>query len=139
MASLERIYGEASFLRDLRHILKGAPSVSVFSTSATAELIMLRADWQYEEAAERTRQQSLQSHHGIRLVISSIFEGTRVWLVLGLTGLGVGFIGAYLDILVAWLSDLRAGRCTYGFFYNEVACCSGLNGKIASLFLGAAY
>jgi chloride channel 3/4/5 len=93
----------------------------------------MNTDWQYEEAAERTRQQSLQSQRGIRHLISSFFEGTRVWLVLGLTGVGVGLIGACLDILVAWLSDLRAGRCKYGFFYNEVACCSGLDGSCYSI------
>ena len=36
-------------------------------------------------------------------------------------------IGAWLDVLVRWLSDLREGRCAYGFFYNQVACCSGLD------------
>lgn len=25
------------------------------------------------------------------------------------------------------LGDLREGRCSYGFFYNQVACCSGLD------------
>lgn len=27
------------------------------------------------------------------------------------------------------LGDLREGRCEYGFFYNSVACCSGLDGR----------
>ena len=27
------------------------------------------------------------------------------------------------------LGDLREGRCTYGFFYNQVTCCSGLDGE----------
>ncbi|KAG8803922.1 hypothetical protein FRB91_000664 [Serendipita sp. 411] len=84
-------------------------------------------DWQYEEAVERVRQQNLGSQRGLRKLVSSLLEGTRVWLVLCLTGAGVGIIGAFLDILVAWLSDLKTGRCKYGFFYNEVACCSGLD------------
>lgn len=25
------------------------------------------------------------------------------------------------------LGDLREGRCSYGFFYNQVACCSGID------------
>ncbi|KAG8834550.1 hypothetical protein FRC17_008384 [Serendipita sp. 399] len=84
-------------------------------------------DWQHEEAIERVRQQQLESQRGLRRLVSSFLEGTRVWLVLCLTGAGVGVIGAFLDILVAWLSDLKTGRCKYGFFYNEVACCSGLD------------
>ncbi|PCH36364.1 Cl-channel protein [Wolfiporia cocos MD-104 SS10] len=47
-----------------------------------------------------------------------------MWLILVLTGVGVGVAGAWLDVLVRWLGDLREGRCAYGFFYNQVACCS---------------
>lgn len=65
------------------------------------------------------------------------------------TGVGVGVIGAYLDILVQWyvekylqkypiqwvrtsrLNDIRQGRCSLGLFYNQVTCCSGLDRKWA--------
>ncbi|KAF8328365.1 chloride channel [Cantharellus anzutake] len=43
------------------------------------------------------------------------------------TGVGVGFAGGTLDILVHWLNDLRTGRCGYGIAYNALACCSGLD------------
>lgn len=33
------------------------------------------------------------------------------------------------------LGDLREGRCVYGFFYNQVACCSGLDRNELFLFL----
>lgn len=67
------------------------------------------------------------------------------------TGVGVGIIGGWLDVLVEWcgvflgllvnlteehlsrLSDLRHGRCVYGFFYNQVACCSGLDRELVYL------
>ena len=75
-----------------------------------------------------------------------------MWLVIVLTGMGVGVAGAWLDVLVKWcvlmnlsyvvgplskytiyrLGDLREGRCTYGFFYNQVACCSGLDREYSS-------
>jgi len=68
-----------------------------------------------------------------------------MWLVVILTGFGIGLTGGWLDVLVKWyvvfhfgsdveptvapyrLGDLREGRCSYGFFYNQVACCSGVN------------
>jgi len=34
-------------------------------------------------------------------------------------------------MLIFWkprLGDLREGRCSYGFFYNSNACCTGLDG-----------
>lgn len=87
-------------------------------------------DWQYEEAAERARKRTLHSHRGLRRLLSPFLEGTLIWLVLILTGIAVGITGAWLDILVAWLSDIKTGRCKYGFYYNQVACCSGLDGNI---------
>ncbi|TBU57745.1 chloride channel [Dichomitus squalens] len=56
-----------------------------------------------------------------------VLDSAGLWLVIILVGVGVGVLGAWLDVLVKWLGDLREGRCTYGFFYNQVACCSGLD------------
>ncbi|KAI0079343.1 Cl-channel protein [Panus rudis PR-1116 ss-1] len=84
-------------------------------------------DWLLEEGIERERQRSLQSHRGIRGAIAPILDNSGMWLVIILTGAGIGITGAWLDVLVKWLGDLREGRCSYGFFYNQVACCSGLD------------
>lgn len=84
-------------------------------------------DWHREEAAERERKRVLHSQRGLRGVLAPIVDSSKTWLVIVLTGLGIGVAGAWLDVLVRWLGDLREGRCTYGFFYNQVACCSGLD------------
>lgn len=86
-----------------------------------------RADWLHEEAAERLRRQQIRSFRGLRGLLLPLLETSRVWLIVIGTGVGVGVVGAWLDILVRWFSDLREGRCAYGFFYNQVACCSGLD------------
>ncbi|THG94987.1 hypothetical protein EW026_g6587 [Hermanssonia centrifuga] len=94
-------------------------------------------DWQREEAAERERKRTLQAQRGLRGTIAPILDSSRIWIVIVLTGVGIGVAGAWLDVLVKWLGDLREGRCAYGFFYNQVACCSGLDaGEIA--FAGSA-
>ena len=103
-------------------------------------------DWQHEEAAERERKRILASHRGFRGPTARLADDGSMWLVTILSGLGIGTIGAWLDVLVRWcvrlkpqypiiltrlvrlrLGDLRDGRCTYGFFYNQVMCCSGLD------------
>ncbi|KAG9103649.1 hypothetical protein FRC06_009153 [Ceratobasidium sp. 370] len=84
-------------------------------------------DWTQEEAAERSRKYLLQSQHGLRGIVLPLLDQSRIWMVLIATGISVGFVGAWLDVLVAWLGDIRTGRCSYGFFYNEIACCSGLD------------
>ncbi|KAF5362525.1 hypothetical protein D9756_002456 [Leucocoprinus leucothites] len=84
-------------------------------------------DWLQADMAERNRQQTLRSEAGVRGILSPALDATRGWLVVILTGMGVGIAGAWLDVLVKWLGDLREGRCAYGFFYNQVACCSGID------------
>ncbi|KAI0091504.1 chloride channel [Irpex rosettiformis] len=84
-------------------------------------------DWQREEAAERERKRAIHDQRGVRGAFAPIWDSTRIWLVIICTGIGIGIAGAWLDVLVRWLGDLREGRCVYGFFYNSVACCSGLD------------
>ncbi|KAJ6624915.1 Cl-channel protein [Mycena sp. CBHHK59/15] len=84
-------------------------------------------DWLQEEAAERERTNLQRSQQGVRGLLLPWLDAARMWLVVIFTGFGVGLTGGWLDVLVKWLGDLREGRCSYGFFYNQVACCSGVN------------
>ncbi|KAJ7080270.1 Cl-channel protein [Mycena crocata] len=84
-------------------------------------------DWLREEAAERERTNIQRSQYGVRGLLLPWFDAARMWLVVILTGFGIGLTGGWLDVLVKWLGDLREGRCTYGFFYNQVSCCSGMD------------
>ncbi|KIO25833.1 hypothetical protein M407DRAFT_24790, partial [Tulasnella calospora MUT 4182] len=84
-------------------------------------------DWMHEESAERTRKQLLRSQMGLRGVLLPILDSWRMWAVLILTGLSIGYTGGMLDLLVAWLSDLRTGRCMSGLTYNQSTCCNGLD------------
>ncbi|KAJ4473627.1 Cl-channel protein [Lentinula aciculospora] len=84
-------------------------------------------DWLHEEALERERDYVKKSQKSIRSLLSIWADSVRVWLVVATTGFGIGVAGAWLDVLVKWLGDLREGRCQEGFFYNQVTCCSGLD------------
>ncbi|KAJ7132162.1 Cl-channel protein [Mycena epipterygia] len=84
-------------------------------------------DWLREEAAEREHTNIQRSQHGVRGLLLPWLDAARMWLVVILTGFGIGLTGGWLDVLVKWLGDLREGRCSYGFFYNQVACCSGVD------------
>ncbi|KAH8075851.1 chloride channel [Cristinia sonorae] len=84
-------------------------------------------DWLWEEGSERLQQRNLHLQRGWRGMVAPILNFAKIWTVLVLTGVGIGTIGAWLDVLVRWLGDLREGRCTYGLFYNQVTCCSGLD------------
>lgn len=84
-------------------------------------------DWLQADMAERSRQQVLMSGAGVWGIISPALDAVCVWFVVIFTGMGIGIAGAWLDVLVKWLADLREGRCAYRFFYNQVSCCSGID------------
>ncbi|KZS94576.1 Cl-channel protein [Sistotremastrum niveocremeum HHB9708] len=82
-------------------------------------------DWYKEEASSRAEVQHFQTYRGLRRLVLPLLAASKFWFVIVITGVGVGVVGAFLDILVAWLGDLRVGRCTYGFFYSQSQCCKG--------------
>ena len=49
------------------------------------------------------------------------------WLVVVATGVGTGTLAACLDILSAWLSDLRSGLCRDTWWMSKATCCAGLD------------
>ena len=59
-------------------------------------------DWQREEAAERERKRLLYAQRGLRGVSAPILDSSRMWLVIVLTGVGIGTAGAWFDVLVRW-------------------------------------
>ncbi len=103
----------------------------------------------------------MRSQRGLHGLFALVLDSVGMWLVIILTGAGIGVLGAWLDVLVRWyvpcrsvvdvnpahvrcsaprrLGDLREGRCTYGFFYNQVACCSGLDRECIYQFATVTY
>ncbi|KIY66841.1 Cl-channel protein [Cylindrobasidium torrendii FP15055 ss-10] len=84
-------------------------------------------DWLNEELVERARTQQQRSQRGIRGIFLPWRDSAQRWFVIIVTGIGVGLAGAWLDVLVKWLSDLREGRCSYGLFYNQALCCNEID------------
>ena len=66
-------------------------------------------DWLQQDAAERERNQVLQSQAGMRGILLPMLEAFRMWFVVIATGIGIGLIGAWLDILVKW--------CAFSFYF----------------------
>jgi len=59
-------------------------------------------DWQREEAAERERKRVLATQRGFRGLVALVVDSCSMWLVIILTGVGIGTAGAWLDVLVRW-------------------------------------
>lgn len=59
-------------------------------------------NWLYEEAAERERRRQLNTLHGLRGLLTLALNSVQMWMVIIATGIGIGVIGAWLDVLVKW-------------------------------------
>lgn len=58
----------------------------------------------------------------LRLKIVSF---TQNWLVLGSMGVIIGLIAGCLNIITAWLSSIKLGHCSNGFYLTKSFCCWG--------------
>ncbi|KAG0659416.1 hypothetical protein C6P46_005193 [Rhodotorula mucilaginosa] len=84
-------------------------------------------DWTLEFARARTRAALIDSRPGLRGVVGRLWAATEPWVVVVVTGVVVGTIASCLDILSAWLSDLRLGACKDMWWMSRGLCCAGLD------------
>ena len=67
---------------------------------------------------------------GWRQKIRDSYDAGQAWIVVTLVGAAIGLNAGMLNIVTEWLSDVKLGYCTTGFYLNENFCCWGEeNGK----------
>ncbi|GAA5860911.1 hypothetical protein JCM3774_003185 [Rhodotorula dairenensis] len=84
-------------------------------------------DWTLEFARARTRAAWIDSQPGLRGVAARLGAAAEPWVVVVVTGILTGAIASALDILSAWLSDLRLGACKDMWWMSRGLCCAGLD------------
>ncbi|ORX91368.1 hypothetical protein K493DRAFT_286877 [Basidiobolus meristosporus CBS 931.73] len=80
-------------------------------------------DWIHDFAKERSRLRKLKKKKGTRGKWLQVSDATQAWIIVFAVGLAAGLIAALIDISSEWLSDLREGYCTTGFYLNKKFCC----------------
>lgn len=53
------------------------------------------------------------------------YDAAQGWVVVTLVGAAIGLNAALLNIIAEWLSDIKMGYCSTGFYLNENFCCWG--------------
>lgn len=80
-------------------------------------------DWVDENTKERCRKEKLRKLKGIRGKSARFWEFNQVWFIIIATGISIGVISGFIDIVSGWLSDIREGYCKSGFYLNNIFCC----------------
>ena len=73
---------------------------------------------------------------GWRRKVSESYDAGQAWLVVTLVGAAIGLNSALLNIITEWLSDVKLGYCTTGFYLNEQFCCWGAEEGNATVLAG---
>ncbi|KJY02505.1 voltage gated chloride channel like protein [Zymoseptoria brevis] len=88
-------------------------------------------DWVQDAAREQKRRTARQvarnsaGRIGWRGKLSEAYDAGQGWIVVSLIGAAIGLNAAFLNIVTEWLSDIKLGHCTTGFYLNETFCCWG--------------
>lgn len=82
---------------------------------------------QARRKARRRRAAGLREHGdpGWRYRLWESYDAAQGWIVVTIIGAAIGFNAALLNIITEWLSDIKLGYCTTGFYLNEAFCCWG--------------
>ncbi|KAJ2546446.1 glycerol ethanol, ferric requiring protein, partial [Coemansia sp. RSA 1933] len=88
-------------------------------------------DWVADGAKEQRRQRQLP-----RAWMHLAYDAAVPWVVVVAVGALIGVNTAFISIVTEWLSDLKLGVCTAGWWLNEDFCCwqedSGSGGSSGS-------
>ncbi|CCJ29114.1 unnamed protein product [Pneumocystis jirovecii] len=80
-------------------------------------------DWVDENTKERDRKQTIRKLRGIWGKIYQFWDFSQLWVIIITTGISIGVISGFIDIVSGWLSDIREGYCKSGFYLNRNFCC----------------
>ncbi|KAJ2597001.1 glycerol ethanol, ferric requiring protein [Coemansia sp. RSA 1721] len=84
-------------------------------------------DWMDDSARERKRQQirhaATSSAGSLATHVHAAYESMVSWIVLLLVGILIGVNTAFISIVTEWLSGLKLGICSNGWWLNQKFCC----------------
>ncbi|RKP27723.1 chloride channel [Syncephalis pseudoplumigaleata] len=82
-------------------------------------------DWVRDTIRERARLHRLrrQRDGSWRYWLLVLYDASQSWLVVLLVGIVIGINAAFINIVTEWLSDLKDGYCSTGWWLNQKFCC----------------
>ncbi|KZF19378.1 voltage gated chloride channel [Xylona heveae TC161] len=99
------------------------------------EVHPISLDWVQDAAREQLRRRAKRKSNvnvfqrgdqdGWRSKLWESYDAGQAWIVVSLIGVVIGLNAAFLNIVTEWLSDIKLGYCTTGFYLNENFCCWG--------------
>ncbi|KAL1917300.1 uncharacterized protein VTP21DRAFT_4956 [Calcarisporiella thermophila] len=85
-------------------------------------------DWVQDAIKERWRVSAFyrQQDNSWRSYIRKSYEAGQAWIVVSIVGTLIGINSAIIAIITEWLSDIKLGYCSTGWWLNQKFCCWGV-------------
>ncbi|CAK7892744.1 anion/proton exchange transporter Gef1p [[Candida] anglica] len=82
-------------------------------------------DWMQDELKEQKNRLSKYSsiQQGRTSLRERVVSSTLNWFVLALMGVTIGIIAACLNVMTAWMANIRLGHCSGAIYLNKSLCC----------------
>ncbi|KAF9264051.1 hypothetical protein L218DRAFT_998805 [Marasmius fiardii PR-910] len=90
-------------------------------------------DWIEDSIYERNRRirnsrtlvedNPFKRHWSLRALRQRSTEGVQSWFIVSLVGICIGINAALIAIVTEWLSDIKMGYCSDGWWLNQQFCC----------------
>jgi len=61
--------------------------------------------------------------------VRKLLVASQSWFVVSIVGAGIGINAAVISIITEWLSDIKMGYCSDGWWLNQQFCCWELDGN----------
>ncbi|TPX38885.1 hypothetical protein SeMB42_g06130 [Synchytrium endobioticum] len=84
-------------------------------------------DWVRDMMREHRRRTRLLANHkpGIPIQFIKLLDASQGWILVTLVGICIGVVAALIDVVAAWLSDIRMGYCQNEWYVSKKICCMG--------------
>ncbi|KAJ3169274.1 glycerol ethanol, ferric requiring protein [Geranomyces variabilis] len=85
-------------------------------------------DWMKDLMRDYRRQSRMRSGHRPEDKwhrVQAVFEATQSWILISIIGISIGLVAGWIDVIAAWLGDIRFGYCSTEWHISKSICCTG--------------
>ncbi|KAJ3136196.1 glycerol ethanol, ferric requiring protein [Geranomyces variabilis] len=85
-------------------------------------------DWMKDLMRDYRRQSRMRSGHRPQDKwhrLQAVFEATQSWILISIIGISIGLVAGWIDVIAAWLGDIRFGYCSTEWHISKSICCTG--------------
>ncbi|KAJ3303266.1 hypothetical protein HDU76_005378, partial [Blyttiomyces sp. JEL0837] len=80
-------------------------------------------DWNHDVAKERLRSLALRRIPGLKGRVVRAVDFSAAWVVVFIIGVLTGWSAGIIDVASNWLSDIKEGYCSEGYYLSRKFCC----------------